>query len=89
MVVWHFSYLGGYEAIIYKLKSHPFQGYKVQFAIMLDKLKIRGIKNTVNKNKDMFFQKRNLSIIDIDDSFPEHMIKDVKFVKKYSYFKSN
>jgi len=86
---WHFSYLGGYEVIINKLKSHPFQGYKVQFAIMLDKLKIRGIKNTVNKNKDMFFQKRNLSIIDIDDSFPEHMIKDVKFVKKYSYFKSN
>ena len=84
---WHFSYLGGYEAIINKLKSHPFQGYKVQFAIMLDKLKIRGIKNTINKNKDMFFQKRNLSIIDIDDSFPEHMIKDEKFVKKYSYLK--
>ena len=86
---WHFSYLGGYEAIIYKLKSHPFQGYKVQFAIMLDKLKIRRIKNTVKKNNDMFFQKRNLSIVDIDDSFPEYMIKDEKFVKKYSFLKSN
>ena len=32
---WHFSYLGGYEAIIYKLKSHPFQGYKVQLASLL------------------------------------------------------
>ena len=86
---WHFSYLGGYEAIIYKLKSHPFQGYKVQFAIILDKLKIRGIKDTVKKNKDMFFQKRDLSIIDIDYSFPECMIKDEKFIKKYSYLKSN
>ena len=86
---WHFSYLGGYEAILYKLKSHPFQGYKVQFAIILDKLKIRRIKNTVKKNKDMFFQKRDLSIINIDDSFPESIFIDKKFVKKYSYLESN
>lgn len=86
---WHFSYLGGYQAIIYKLKSHPFQGYKVQLAIILDKLNIRKIKNTVKKNKDMFFQKRDFSIIDIDASFPKDMIKDKFFIKKYAYFESN
>ena len=83
---WHFSYLGGYQSILYKLKSHPFQGYKVQFAIILDKLKIRKIENTVKNNKDIFFQKRDLSIIDIDDSFPEEMKKNNEFIKKYAYF---
>ena len=82
---WHFSYLGGYQAIIYKLKSHPFQGYKVQLAIILDKLKIRKIKNTLKKNKDIFFQKRKLSIVDIDNSFPDEIIKDKNFIKKYAY----
>nr|WP_075440387.1 hypothetical protein [Prochlorococcus marinus] len=85
---WHFSYLGGYEAIIYKLKSHPFQGYKAQIAIILDKLNFLKIKNSVKNNKDIFFQKRDLSIIEIDDSFPLEMIKDKIFLKKYSYPKT-
>ena len=82
---WHFSYLGGIDAIIYKLKSHPFQGYKVLIALLLDKFKIRKIKNTITQNKDIFFQNRTLSIIDIDDSFPSKMLKDKDFIKKYSY----
>ncbi len=82
---WHFSYIGGIDAIIYKLRSHPFQGYKVLLALLLDKFKIRQIKNTIKKNKDIFFQNRNLSIIDIDDSYPSEMLKDKDFIKKYSY----
>ena len=86
---WHFSYLGGYKAIIYKLKSHPFQGYKVQIAMILDKLKIRKIKHTIQNNKDIFFQKRDLSIINIDNSFPKELIKDKNFIKKYAYYEIN
>ncbi len=82
---WHFSYLGGIDAIIYKLKSHPFQGYKVLIALLLDKFKIRRIKNTIKQNKDIFFQNRTLSIIDIDESYPSEMLKDRAFIKKYSY----
>ena len=82
---WHFSYLGGYSSIIYKLKAHPFQGYKVQLAKILDRLKIRKIKNMVKNNKDIFFQKRDLSIVNIDDSFPKEMIRDNAFIKKYAY----
>tara|TARA_Y100001978_G_scaffold203213_1_gene227507 strand:+ start:3429 stop:4331 length:903 start_codon:yes stop_codon:yes gene_type:complete len=82
---WHFSYLGGIDAIIYKLKSHPFQGYKVLIALILNKLKIRQIKNTVRQNKDIFLKNRTLSIIDIDDSYPSEMLKDKDFIKKYSY----
>ncbi len=82
---WHFSYLGGIEAITYKLKSHPFQGYKLLLALLLDKLKIRRIQNTVMQNKDIFFQNRTFSIIDIDDSYPSEMLKDKDFINKYSY----
>ena len=82
---WHFSYLGGIDAIIYKLKSHPFQGYKVFMALLLDKLKIRKIKNTINQNKDIFFQNRTLSIIDINESYPSEILKDKDFIKKYTY----
>ena len=82
---WHFSYIGGIDAVIYKLKSHPFQGYKVLLALLLDKFKIRPIKNIIKKNKDIFFQNRNLSIIDIDDSYPAEMLKDEDFIKKYSF----
>jgi len=82
---WHFSYLGGIDAIIYKLKSHPFQGYKVLLALLLDKLKIRQLKNTIKQNKDIFFQNRTLSIIDIDETYPSELLKDKEFIKKYSY----
>ena len=82
---WHFSYLGGIDSIIYKLKSHPFQGYKVLIALLLDKFKIRQIKNTIKQNKDIFFQNRTLSIIDIDESYPSEILKDKAFIKKYSY----
>ncbi len=57
--------------------------------MILDKLKIRKIKQTIQNNKDIFFQKRDLSIINIDDSFPKELIKDKNFIKKYSYSEIN
>ena len=39
----------------------------------------------VKNNKDIFFQKRDLSIVNIDDSFPKEMIRDDAFIKKYAY----
>ena len=81
---WHFSYLGGSEAIKKKLNAHPFQGYKVLIAKFLDKFKLRTIKKTIEQNKDILFQNRNLTIVSIDDSFPEAILNDQKFIKKYS-----
>ena len=82
---WHFSYLGGTEAIKTKLNAHPFQGYKVLIARFLDKLKFRSIKKTVKKNKDILFQKRNLRRVYIDETYPEAILKNQKFIKKYSF----
>ena len=81
---WHFSYLGGSEAIKKKLNAHPFQGYKVQIAKILDKLKLRSIQTTLKQNKDILFQSRNLKKVNIDQNFPEEILKDKRFIKKYS-----
>ena len=81
---WHFSYLGGSEAIRKKLNAHPFQGYKVQIARLLDKLKVRSIKATLQKNKDILFQRRKLYKVKIDDSYPQELLKDPNFIKKFS-----
>ena len=81
---WHFSYLGGADAISYKLQSHPFQGYKAQIAIILDKLGIRRIKNTIKNNRDLFFQNRELNIVNIDMTYPKSILKDEKFIDRYS-----
>ena len=82
---WHFSYLGGSEAIKEKLYAHPFQGYKAQLAILLDKFKIRSIKKTLKNNRDLLFQNRNLSIIEIDENFPPAILHNQEFINKYSY----
>ena len=82
---WHFSYLGGTEAIKKKLEAHPFQGYKVLIARLLDKLKLRSINKALEKNKDILLQKRNLKRVHIDNTFPEAILKNQKFIKKYSF----
>ena len=81
---WHFSYLGGSEAIRKKLNAHPFQGYKVQVARFLDKLKIRSIKATLQNNKDILFQRRKLYKVKLDNSYPQELLKDPNFIKKFS-----
>ena len=52
---WHFSYLGGIERIKDKLKAHPFQGYRVSFAIFLDKIGLRKIKKLFLITSLIFF----------------------------------
>ena len=86
---WHFSYLGGSDSIREKLLAHPFQGYKAQIAIFLDKLRIRSIKRTLKNNKDILLQNRKLSIIEIDETYPLALLSNKNFIQKYSYnFKS-
>ncbi len=81
---WHFSYIGGSDAIQKKLQAHPFQGYKAFIAIWLDKLKIRKFKNTLKNNKDILLQNRTLTKVKIDNVFPESILADNLFIEKYS-----
>ena len=80
---WHFSYLGGEEAIINKLEAHPYQGRRAQLSIILNKLGLRSIKNTIENNKDILLQNRKFEIVPIDEIFPDSLKKFNFFLKKY------
>ena len=80
---WHFSYLGGKNEILNKLKSHPFQGYKIKLAILLDKFNIRNFEKKLKNNRDLFFQDRELKLIDIKKNFPKSILNETEFIKKY------
>ncbi len=82
---WHFSYLGGSKKVMEKLKAHPFQGYKSQIAMILNKLNLRKIELTIKKNKDILFQNRKFLIVEIDDSYPAEILENKSFIKKYSF----
>ncbi len=82
---WHFSYLGGLKAIREKLKSHPYQGRRIQLASFLDKVGIRKFEKVIKKNNDIFFLNRQFKIIDIKKSFPDFLLKNKKIIQKYIY----
>jgi len=84
---WHFSYLGGFDAIRNKLKAHPFQGRRIQIASILDRLGIRKFENVIEKNKDIFFLKRKFSLVNIEKTFPSYIKKNIKILDKYIYIK--
>ena len=80
---WHFSYLGGTKNILKKLKSHPYQGRRIQLAFLLHKLKIRKFENVIKKNKDIFFLNRKFELINIEESFPKCLLKNIQIINKY------
>lgn len=81
---WHFSYLGGQELIIDKLKAHPYQGRKSQISFILHKLGLRTFENTIKNNKDILLQNRKFEIVPIDEIFPDYLKKYDYFLEKYS-----
>ena len=84
---WHFSYMGGLDAIRKKLKAHPYQGRRIQIASFLDKVRIRKFENVISKNKDIFFLNREFTFIDINKTFPSFILRNKKLLEKYAYKK--
>jgi beta-1,4-mannosyl-glycoprotein beta-1,4-N-acetylglucosaminyltransferase len=82
---WHFSYLGGFQAIREKLNAHPYQGRRVQIAKFLDLIRFRKFEKVIEKNKDIFFLNREFEKIDIKKSFPNFLLKKEKIIEKYIY----
>jgi beta-1,4-mannosyl-glycoprotein beta-1,4-N-acetylglucosaminyltransferase len=73
---WHFTYLGGENQIKYKLESFSHQEHNNSF------IKSK-IKESLNKNLDIFGRNVCYQIVDIDDSYPQYIIKNKK---KFSEF---
>jgi len=73
---WHFSFLGGKEKIIEKLDAYAHQEYNIP-----------EIRNNLEKNMDcfthdLFFRKMKAKTVDIDQSYPEYLIKNIE---KYNH----
>ena len=91
---WHFSYLGGVEAIQRKMKSIAHTEFDTEKRTSLD-----NIKNTLAKGKSLFNNYERLLPESIDQSFPQHiqtnqhhfkrLISDVPAGKRPSWFYSS
>ena len=76
---WHFSYLGSVDEIIYKIQSFAHKEYDNKK--YLDK---NHLKNKIENNKDLF--NRNfihMKICEIDETYPEYILKNKNKFKKY------
>lgn len=81
---WHFSYLGGNEAISIKLKALPYQGMRAEVAKVMNRFRPKGWQSILDGNTDLLMQNRTLDIVPFDDSFPEAMYQMTNFVKNYT-----
>ena len=84
---WHFSFVGGEERIKEVLDAYSYQGGKTAKVLsFLDKIFKNRIKNKIRNNKDIFLTNRSFIKIEIDQSFPEYLIKNIdiygKLIKK-------
>ncbi|AEF53548.1 glycosyl transferase [Marinomonas posidonica] len=70
---WHFSYLGGADAISNKLDALPYQGLKAEISKFLNKISFGGWDSKLKSNKDILLQNRKFNVVEIDESFPEEI----------------
>ena len=81
---WHFSYLGGSEAISTKLKALPYQGMRAGVAKFLNLFRRKKWQVMLNRNTDLLMQNRTLYFVPLDESFPEAIFHIPHFIKNYA-----
>ena len=67
---WHFSYLGGEQAIINKIKAFSHQEYN-------NKKVLSQIQKNVANQKDIFGRILKLKKVELDESYPEYLLKNI------------
>jgi beta-1,4-mannosyl-glycoprotein beta-1,4-N-acetylglucosaminyltransferase len=73
---WHFTYLGGEEQIKYKLESFSHQEH--------NNLHIKSnIKESLNKNLDIFGRNVCYKIVDIDHSYPQYIVENKEKLSRF------
>ncbi len=68
---WHFSYLGGVEAIKNKIRSYSHVEYNNQ-----DILDDEKIMTVINEGNDLFGRGFHFNYVAIDESFPDYILKN-------------
>lgn len=76
---WHFSFLGGIDAIRHKLKTYAHQEYNI------DQYENDEVLFDAIKKGESIFHKKNFRFksVTIDDSFPEYIVKNIDLFKNY------
>ena len=80
---WHFSYLGGVDKIIEKLKSFAHQEFNNSQYLNKDK-----ISKLIEKGEDILGRNYQYKIVKINNDFPTFICKHQKEYEKYIYKKT-
>ena len=75
---WHFSFLKDPESIKNKITSYSHQEYNTKKFTDID-----FIKNKISSGEDLFERKINYKKVDIDDTFPEYIVKNKEMFKNW------
>lgn len=70
---WHFSYLGGIEKVVYKIKSAAHQEYNTPYHMDLKR-----ITSIISRGDDLFERGYKFSTVKLDNTFPEYIVKNQK-----------
>lgn len=81
---WHFSYLGGSEAISVKLKALPYQGMRAEAAKFLNLFRRRKWQAVLDRNGDLLMQNRSMNFVPLDGTFPDAIYTIPDFIKKFT-----
>lgn len=81
---WHFSYLGGSEAITTKLRALPYQGIRAELAKFLNFFRRKKWQTVLDRNADLLMQNRSMYFVPLDSSFPDAIYKMPDFIKTYA-----
>lgn len=81
---WHFSYLGGSNAIASKLKALPYQGLRAEMAKFLSLFRRKKWQVMLDRNSDLLMQNRILYFVPLDASFPKAIYQMPDFIKNYA-----
>lgn len=75
---WHFSYLGGYEKIRYKMNSICHQELNTNYYINKNSLQFN-----INNDLDIFERPYKIKTISINNTYPKYILKNRNKFKKY------
>lgn len=80
---WHFSYLGGADAIADKLRSMPYQGRRAELSMFLNRLFPKRLEKMLKRNQDILFKGREFEVVPFDESFPVGLRERPDIAGKY------
>ena len=77
---WHFSFLGGMESVIEKIEGYAHQEYNT------NEIK-SNVAKAIAENKDIFNRPVTYSLVNIDNTYPKHVVENKEEYYKKGFIK--